>query len=214
MGSRNAGFESDLRPNKRFLLQTGELTVLSRITRVTADTIHVKVPFADYPVTGMGVALDFHDPAGCTRYDTFVVQAPMLGSLTAVLAYPTSSQRVQHRAFTRVSVNLPAKFREMDKVKFRDGLVRNLSAGGLLLETAYRMKQGAGIEVQLTLSKSSPMIVLARVVHVVKLPRGAGKKTPRMYGCEYTEIDRAQRLAIIEYVWDMLEDTQRAATVG
>jgi len=146
MGMPKRDPSADLRPNKRFLLQTGDLTVLSRIRKVTGDTVHVTVPFADYPIIGMAVAMDFHDPAGCTRYETFVVQSPLLGSSEAVLAYPLSSERVQHRAFTRVTVGMQVKFREMDKVKFREGNAKNISAGGLLLETDYRMKQGSAIE--------------------------------------------------------------------
>ena len=37
MGSKTAGPENDLRPGKRFLLETGDLTVLSRIGKVTDD---------------------------------------------------------------------------------------------------------------------------------------------------------------------------------
>ncbi len=212
MGLANRGSGGDLRPNKRFLLQTGDLTVLSRIRKVTDDTVHVTVPFADYPIVGMAVAMDFHDPAGCTRYETFVVQSPLLGSSEAVLAFPRSSERVQHRAFTRVTVSLPIKFREMDKVKFRDATAKNISAGGVLLETDYRMAQGTAVEVQIALTKAETMTVLGKLVHVVKPARGAGKGAPRLYGCEFTEIEQPQRKAIIEYVWDVLEKTQRAAT--
>jgi len=214
MGSANVDSGSDLRPNKRFLLQTGDLTVLSRIKKVTDDTVHVTVPFADYPIVGMDVAMDFHDPAGCTRYETFVVQSPFLGSSEVVLAYPRFSERVQHRAFTRVTVSLPVKFREMDKVKFRGATARNISAGGLLLETDLRMTQGNAIELQIALTKAESMTVLARIVYVVKPARGAGKGAPRLYGCEFTEIEQPQRKAIIEYVWDVLEKTQQAATSG
>jgi len=214
MGLVNVDSGGDLRPNKRFLLQTGDLTVLSRIRKVTDDTIHVTVPFADYPIVGMAVAMDFHDPAGCTRHETFVVQAPFLGSSEIVLAYPRFSKRVQHRGFTRVAVRLPVKFREMDKVKFRDATVRNISAGGLLLETDFRMKQGTAVELQIALRKTESMTVLAKAVHVVRPARGAGKDAPRLYGCEFTEIGQPQRKAIIEYVWDVLENTQRAATSG
>jgi hypothetical protein len=214
MGVADRDFSADLRTNKRFLLQTGDLTVLSRIRKVTADTVHVTVPFADYPITGMAVAMDFHDPAGCTRYETFVVQSPLLGSSEAVLAYPISSERVYHRTFTRVTVSLQVKFREMDKVKFRDGIAKNISAGGILLETDYRMTQGTAIEFEIALTKAESMTVLGKIVHVVRPARGAGKGASRLYGCEFTEIEQPHRKAIIEYVWDVLEKTQRAATSG
>jgi len=214
MSSTNTDYEVDLRQGKRFLLETGDLTVLSRIRKVTAETVHVSVPFADYPITGMDIAMEFHDPAGCTRYDTTVVQGPMLGSSETVLAYPTTCERVQHRNFTRVAARLPVKFREMTKVKFRDATARNISAGGILIETDYRMKQGAAIEMQIELTKTDPMTILGTVVHVVRPPRGAGKGAPRLYGCEFTGVERPQRQAIIEYVWDVLENTQREATTG
>ena len=212
MGEADRDFGGDLRANKRFLLQTGDLTVLSRIRKVTANTVHVTVPFADDPIIGMAVGMDFHDPAGCTRYETFVVQSPFLGSSEAVLAYPISSERVQHRAFTRVTVGLQVKFREMDKVKFRDGIAQNISAGGILLESDYRMTQGTAVEVQIDLTKAESMTVQGKVVHVVKPARGAGKGACWIYGCEFTGIEQSQRKAIIEYVWDVLEKTQQAAT--
>jgi len=212
MGSNRADPEHDLRPGKRFLLETGDLTFLSRIRNVTGDTVEVSVPFADYPITGMAVKMEFHDPAGCSRYETRVMQSPMLGSSKAVLMFPSTSERVQHRGFTRVSTHLAVKFREMDKVKFREGVARNISAGGLLIETDYRMKQGAALEIEIALTKAESMTVLADVVHVVTPPRGAGKDAPRLYGCEFTNVERSEQQAIIEYVWDVLESTQRRAT--
>ena len=212
MGLNNIGTETDLRPGKRFLLETGELTVLSRIRKVTHDTVHVSVPFADYPVTGMTVAMEFHDSDGCTQYKATVVQGPILGTSAAILARPTECQRVQHRSYTRVSANLPILFREMSKVKFLNAVARNVSAGGFLLETKHRIKAGSPLEVQFSVEKGVSMTVLGTVVHVVKPPRGKSKDAQRLYGFEFTNIEQRERQAIIEYVWDILENTQQLAS--
>lgn len=212
MNSENLVNENDIRPRKRFLLETEDFTFLSRIKRVTEDAIHVTVPFEDYPLTGMAVRMDFHDPAGCTRYETQVIQGPALGSGTAILVPPTVVRRVQHRSFTRVTANLPVEFREMSKVKFNDGVARNISASGLLLESPHPMTQGTAIEIGLALDKAHPMQVLAKVVHVISAPRGSGRAAARHYGCRFTGIETGQQKRIIEYVWDVLETMQRKAT--
>ena len=203
--------ENDIRPRKRFLLETKDLTFLSRIKKVTEDTVHVSVPFEDYPITGTEVRMDFHDPTGCTRYITTVLQGPVLGSATAILARPTVVERVQHRAFTRVTCNLPIEFREMTKVKFKGAVAHNISASGLLIESAHRMTQGTALEIRISLDKAHPMLVLAKIVHVITPPRGSGRNAPRQYGCLFTDIEPSQQKRIIEYVWDVLEATQQRA---
>ena len=212
MNSVTLASKNDISPRKRFLLETEDFTFLSRIKKVTGDAVYVTVPFEDYPLTGMGVRMDFHDPSGCTRYETHVLQGPVLGSATAILVRPTVVERVQHRTFTRVTCDLIVEFREMTKVKFKTAAVSNVSASGLLMESAHRMTQGTAVEINLSLDKAYPIRLLAKIVHVITPPRGSGRGAPRQYGCRFTGIEAHEQKRIIEYVWDILEATQKKAS--
>jgi c-di-GMP-binding flagellar brake protein YcgR len=211
MNSATLASENDLSPRKRFLLETEDFTFLSRIKKVTDNAVYVTVPFEDYPLTGMGVRMDFHDPSGCTRYETRVLQGPVLGSAMAILMRPIAVERVQHRSFTRVTCDLTIEFREMTKVKFKEAAASNVSASGLLMETSHRMTQGTAIEINIPLDKAHPIRLLARIVHVITPPRGSGRNAARQYGCHYTGIEAHDQKRIIEYVWDVIETTQKKA---
>ena len=64
-----------------------------------------------------------------------------------------SSEAKEKRRYPRVLINLPADLRTTDKLKIVSGLVRNLSEGGLLIQTFTDMPVGMKINIRVLFPK-------------------------------------------------------------
>ena len=201
--------EKLIKVGERFLLNAGEETFLCRIEEVGRSNLRITVPRQDFPMTGMIARLIFHDESGCTTFDSEVVQGPSLGNPFVLLRMPDEGERTVHRDFTRVESSLPVKFRPLGKVAYHEGRMANLSAGGMLIATDIK-ESLKSIELRFSLPRRGEISCLGEVVHTVKSPDDDGDGV--LYGCRFTGLEKRDVRAIIEFVWDVLEHKQEAAS--
>ena len=64
----------DIKIGRHCLMNTMGQRFLVEILEVEDDTVRLSCPGADYPVTGMIVSLEFHDPAGYNSYRVEVLE--------------------------------------------------------------------------------------------------------------------------------------------
>jgi len=186
-----------------FLLRAGQEYFLSTIESVTSESVEVSVPSNDYPTAGMKVCMDFHDDDGCTIYKTEVLRGPTEEKRSARLKRPIPPRRVTHRQYTRVETALPIRFREMGTVTYHQGIVMNLSAGGVLLKTTASHEFQKTLEMELGLPANPPLNVLGQIVHKAEQLNGPDGRMS-LYGCKFMRLDRQERKAITQYVREQL----------
>ncbi len=201
--------ENMIRVGRRFLLNAGEETFLCKIEEVGRSNFRIAVPRQDFPMTDMKARLVFHDESGCTTFDSEVIQGPGPGNPSALLRMPVEGERVIHRDFTRVVSDLPVKFRSLGKVVYHEGRIANLSAGGMLFAADVE-EPLKSIELSFSLPHRGEISCLAEVVHRIKSPED--DRNGVLYGCRFTGLEKRDVRAIIEFVWDVLERKQEAAS--
>jgi len=121
------------------------------------------------------------------------------------IAYPDFLRRQELRRFFRVETRLKIKFHTIDYImkdgipemikKKYEGIVRDISGGGLRLNCDIKLEQGQAIEVDISESLGTKFNIIAIVVHVYS---NVDKSD---VGVEFITIKETDRDKIIKYIF-------------
>jgi hypothetical protein len=105
------------------------------------------------------------------------------------------------RQYTRLDLTLPIKYIPCDENGYiiddqRDGLIRDISLGGVMLEMKERRSPGEFLLLNL-LIKHSPIQIKGRIMHIKDLKSGAW-----LAGIEFTEIEERDLRVIFRFLAD------------
>jgi c-di-GMP-binding flagellar brake protein YcgR len=198
-----------IREGERCLLSADDQRYMVEIVQVDDESFRVTFPTIDYPVDGMQVDIEFHDPAGFYYCRTEVLRGPQKQGDGVMLQKPCQMFRSVHRESCRVAAEIPAKVRDQVHVTKSDAVVEDLSAGGARVRTDAPLDMDATIELALTLPQGRPLAVLGRVVHVTQ-DSNDPRKPARRYGLRFIGLERQAAAAITAYIWQRLQETYAA----
>jgi len=174
------------------------------IVDVSEEGIRVTFPGHDYPVEGMVVDLEFHDTEGFNHYRTRVTKGPA-GKEHGILLRPTKAAgRTQHRDSCRVPTDLTVQVRDQVHVRRYDAALRNLSAGGALLQTRAPFEFDTTLEMTLSLPGEPTHTILAQVLHTNVVPDSASEET--LFGVRFVSVDPAVHRSLTRYIWKRLRE--------
>lgn len=199
-----------IKRGERCLLSVDDQRYMVEIAKVDDESFRVTFPTIDYPVDGMQVDIEFHDPAGFYYCRTEVLRGPQKQGDGVVLQKPCQMFRSVHRESCRVATDLPATVRDQVHVTKSDAVIEDLSAGGARVRTDAPLDMDATIELALTLPQAKPLCVLGRVVHVSQ-DSDETRKPVRRYGLRFIGLERQNAAAIAAYIWQQLQEAYAAS---
>lgn len=130
-----------------------------------------------------------------------------------IIAYPEFLRRQELRRFFRVETRLKVKFLTIDYImkdgipemikKGYEGIIRDISGGGLRLNCDIKLEQGQAIEIDMSESLGTKFDIIARVVHVYS---NIDKSD---VGVEFITIKETDRDKIIKYVFQRQIELKR-----
>ena len=176
-----------------------------RILEVGSDTIRVSFPGKDYPVDGVGAALEFHDDEGFTYYSTQVVEGPTHKGAGVVLRKQTDPKRSLHRDCFRAPTDLTVRVKERDHARQYDAALVNLSAGGALIQTDAPFDFSTAVDLTLSLPGEAMHTVSGHVVHVADAEERCGTAR-RYFGIRFTGVPTDVERTITRYMWSVLRE--------
>jgi hypothetical protein len=203
--SVNESQRNDIRVGNQCLLKVMNQHFMVEILRVDGTAIETSFPGSDYPIAGMGVDLQFHDKHGFNSYQTTVFEGPQQTGNTLLLNAQVRSSRAQHRDSCRVPTDLTVQAKDQVHVRRYDAALRNLSAGGALLETIGPFELGTTLEITLSLPGEPTHGVLGRVVHASNDARRK-EGGARLLGVRFVSPDAHVVQSIVRYIWNRLRD--------
>ena len=86
-----------------------------------------------------------------------------------------------------------------------DGQVKNISMGGVFIETDRPFSEGDGIEFEMSLK----MLGKGRSVNVEGVVRWIGSKYPRGIGVEFTKVTVPDKKALGNIIWGRIEEEKK-----
>jgi c-di-GMP-binding flagellar brake protein YcgR len=201
--ARKLILESYLEENAVFMLKTDRITFLSRVLSVSEGEIAVSSPVADYPISGMTVEMHFHDEWGWYSFRSVVTSPPDFDKPRISLTRPVSTERFVHRKYTRVAVDLEARYRPLDGLDLKRARICDLSVGGLLLQTEEKLQPEQKVQIRFSLpgAEIPPMVTTTcqeKELSVNDMP-------PFYIGCEFVGLNRETMQTIRDYVWQQLK---------
>lgn len=195
--------ESYLEENALFMLKTDRHTFLSKILSVSDDEIVVSSPIEDYPLPEMLVEMHFHDQWGWYSFRSVVTTPPDFDTPRITLSRPVSTERFIHRKYTRVAVNLKARYRPLGGTHFATARVYDLSVGGVLIQTDEGLDPKARIEISFSLPSGETAPAVAEPSR--EIPETAEDGPPFYMGCQFIGLARETMQVIRDYVWQQLK---------
>jgi len=195
----------DIRKNKECLINLMGQHFLSRILEVSEDRITVSFPGMDYPASGMGLELQFHDQEGFNCYRSLVVAGPSVLPGAMVIQRPKAMDRVQHRLTCRVSTDLTVQVKEQSLVRKYDASLINLSGGGALLETDAPLDFNSSVKMLISIPRDKTRTVEGRVIHVAR-PNASQEGEQSIVGVRFIRVEPETERAIADYVWERLRE--------
>jgi len=199
------GRQRNLQKGESCLLKVMDEYYLVHILETTKTTLRVSFPGRDYPVAGMTVTLEFHDEKGFDYYEAEVLEGPSADHEWIVLTKPPSGRRSRHRDWCRVPTDLTVQVKDWAHPRRYDASVKDLSAGGLLIESSAPFDLDTTVEVTLSLPNQPTHTALARVVHILQPPAPTGNSS-RLFGLQFINLEPVVGHAIALYVWSRLEE--------
>jgi hypothetical protein len=190
-------------PGRPCLIRFAENTFLVQISEVTDETIRVTFYAYDFPVPGMLVDLEFHQPEGIAHFVAKVLEGPKRERDGILLERPFSAQIIQHRATYRAATDIDTSFAQVDGRQAERCQVRNLSTTGASVESRVRLPHGAHIILNLNFEGTAHAIE-AEVCHVDTFVRSDGATFYR-YGTRFTNYSPGAGGAVTNYVWNRLK---------
>lgn len=197
--------EAKLEKGRDCMLRVTDRYFKVRILEVGSDTIRVSFPGKDYPVDGVGAALEFHDEEGFTYYTTEVVKGPTHKGEGVVLRKQTDPKRSLHRDCFRAPTDLTVRVKERDHARQYDAALINLSAGGALVQTDAHFDFSTEVDLTLSLPGEPMHTVSGHVVHVADAEERRGT-AGRYFGIRFTGVPTDIESSITRYMWSVLRE--------
>ncbi|MBI4557077.1 MAG: PilZ domain-containing protein [Candidatus Hydrogenedentes bacterium] len=195
----------DLRKGNRCLLNVMGQHFLVQITDVGAETMKVTFPGTDYPVSGMRVALEFHDELGYTYYLSHVKEGPRTKGEGIVLQKPLDLRRNRHRHSVRVPTDLMVQVKDQIHLRKYDAALLDLSGGGTLIATNAPFDFNTTVELSLSLPGEPTHQIIAQVVHAAEAPE-ARWGLNRLLGLRFVGLEPAVTRSIGHYIGRRLRE--------
>jgi c-di-GMP-binding flagellar brake protein YcgR len=195
--------ESYLEENALFMLKSDRHTFLSKILSVSDDEVVVSSPIEDYPLPGMLVEMHFHDQWGWYSFRSTVTAPPDFDKPRISLSRPVSTERFIHRKYTRVAVNLEARYRPLGGTNYAAARVYDLSVGGALIQSEERFEPEGKMEIDFSLPNGEIAAVVAEPSR--EMLEEASDGPPFYMGCQFMGLTRETMQVIRDYVWQQLE---------
>ena len=141
------------------------------------------------------------------------------GQLVVKLEHTDRLEKIQLRAYVRWPVNIPCKFAYLplrylssatdlenviSKLKFHDGVIKDISVGGIKLcveETlpdVQRIKEGSYLLVNFILDDVPFENVICEVVRTIKNPFQKGL----CFGCAFVDLPKELQQKIQQFIWE------------
>ena len=201
--ARKLILESYLEENALFMLKTDRQAFLSRILSISENAVVVSSPIKDYPLPDMTVEMHFHDEWGWYSFKSVVTAAPDFDKPRISLSRPMTPERFIHRKYTRVAVDLSARYRPVGTEHYTGARMCDLSVGGALLQTEEQLEPEKRIEIKLSLPHAElPPLVAVPCREIVEMTDA----TPPFYtGCQFVGLSRETMQLIRDYTWQQLK---------
>ncbi len=205
--SRRGRITKDILKGNRCLITVIGQRFMVDLLEVGDKTIRVSFPGRDYPIQGMAVELEFHDPNGFNCYESTVLQGPEASNPGIVLEKPIESRRAQHRVSCRVPTDLTVQVKDQTHIRRYDAPLTNLSADGAQIETHAPFDFSTTVEVWLSLPGEPTHETLASVVHISNSTETAASAEDKtVYGIRFLNLDPAASQSICRYIWQRLRE--------
>jgi len=179
------------------------------ILELTGTGVRVTFPGADYPIEGLGAALEFHDDKGFDYYQAHVLAGPA-GDGTILLACLGEPRRNIHRENYRVPTDLTVRLRDQVRVKRYDAPLVNLSLNGCLIQTDADFDFTTLLDLTLSLPGEATCTITAHVMHVVDAPAGAHAGA-HIYGLRFVDLAPETDESIKRYIEQRLRELYPSA---
>jgi hypothetical protein len=122
-----------------------------------------------------------------------------------LLSRPAELRRNLHRDSCRVPTDLTVQVKDQVHMRRYNAALKNISAGGTLIETEAPFDFSTTIEMTMSLPGESTCLVLCQVVNVVESP---SKHAPggHLYCTRFVGIDPDVHALITRFVWRRLRE--------
>lgn len=201
-----------LQPGTPCLVRFADNTFLVNVVEADAETIRVGFHAYDFPVPGMLVDLEFHEPEGIVRFVAKVLKGPKTEGDGILLERPFSPQVIQHRATYRAETDLDATFVERKGRSHERCKIKNLSTTGASMESRVPLQRGAIVQLVLPLSGRNHEIE-ARICHIAGYTGKDGAKR-YIYGTRFLNYSPGAGTAVTNYVWNRLKELYPSIDMG
>ncbi len=189
--------------NRALLLLLGQRFLVG-ILEVTPAGVRVSFPVQNFPIEGMQVQLEFHDENGYTSCDMEVLESPKSIGDGLLLARTQSPFRTQHRTNWRVPAALAVSMREQAHPRPYEGHARNISAGGILVESDAALLVNDAVDLSFALPSGHRITTVAEVISVAASPERTSNA--HLYGFRFLDLEPADAQALRQYIWHRLRE--------
>ena len=197
---------TDIALGKELLMTVAGRNFLVEVVDVRSDSIRVTFPGIDYPVSGMQVELEMHEPAGFSYYQTTVKRGPLKENDGVVLEIPAPPRRSMHRDTFRVDTEMKGEVLGPGEDHWTSASVSNLSAGGAYFEVKdASYNEGETVDLALFLPGDNRRTVQAQILHAVE-PREENGVFYYAYGTRFTGYEPGAGREITQYIEGLLLD--------
>lgn len=193
-----------LQPGTPCLVRFADNTFLVNVVNADESTIRVSFHAYDFPVPGMLVDLEFHEPEGIIRFVAKVLKGPRIEGDGILLERPFSPQIIQHRATYRASTNIDATFIERKGRSHERCKIRNLSTTGASIESRTPLQRGMIVNLSLPIDGNTHEIE-TKICHVATYSKKDGSPS-YVYGTRFMNYSAGAGTAVTNYVWNRLRE--------
>ncbi len=183
---------------------------LVTVLDVNTETVRVSFPARDYPIEGLCVALEFHDPLGFVSYGTKVLEGPSPQNETILLQRPADMKRRWHRKTYRIPTDLTVQVRDHGHARRYDAELVDLSVGGARICTEAPFDRKTLIELAMSIPGEPGHTVLCDIMDVLK-PDDVLKPTAHQFCLRFIDLDHEAEQSIVRYVRRRLADLNSPA---
>ena len=192
----------------RALLMVLDQRYLVSVLKVHEDSILLTSPTRQFPIEGMQITLEFHDEAGYTSYVAEVLREPRDIGDGLLVSLPQNARINRHREFWRVPVSLKATLKSHVHPQRIQAEVNNLSAGGILVNTANRFADDEVLDIFIDLPGMENEVMVGKVIHSAP---GSLKNTQFQVGISFISPDPVLLGFITKYIRNRIWEMEKAS---
>lgn len=191
-----------LRIVERDMLSHKENEYKSQLLDIKGDILYIAVPIVEgalVPIhTGGVVKILFFKKEGVFYFYANVLERSKDVKIPYLVVQKISDlEKLQRRNFYRLEVSLPVKFKQLDNSEESEGIVKDISGGGLKLHTLSQLQMDQSIEICLCLECYN-INIIGKVVRIEKIDSKFYE-----YGIYFVEINEKDRDKIIRFIFNM-----------